>query len=169
MYIRRLNKLKEENMKKLLFIAMIAIMSLPTWAQSDSDYIEIERTVLQTERKAVIADAMMFTDEEALAFWPLYNEFQEKAYKVKTTNVEIILDYAENFESLSDEKADELMQRSFKVKQDMLKLKMSYFKKFKKIVSPSKAVRFFQVENKIDAMIAAELALEIPLVETLKK
>jgi len=156
-------------MKKLLFIAMIAIMSLPSWAQSENDYIEMERTVLQTERKAVIADAMMLTDEEALVFWPLYNEFQEKAYKVKTRNVEIILDYAENYETLSDEKADELMQRAFKVKQDMLKLKISYFKRFKKIISPSKAVRFFQVENKIDAMIAAELALEIPLVETLNK
>ena len=156
-------------MKKLLFIAMIAIMSLPTWAQSDHDYIEMERTVLQTERKAVVADAMMFTDEEALVFWPLYNEFQEKLYKIKTDNVAIILDYAENFESLSDEKADELMQRAFKADQSLLKLKMSYFKRFKKIISPSKAVRYFQIENKIDAMIAAELAMEIPLVETLKK
>jgi len=156
-------------MKKLLFIAMIAIMSLPSWAQSENDYIEMERTVLQTERKAVVADAMMFTDEEAKVFWPLYNEYHEKAYQIKTTSVEIIIDYAENFESLSDEKADELMTRSFKTKTDMLKLEKTYFKKFKKILSPSKAVRYFQVENKIEAMIAAQLAMEIPLVETLNK
>jgi len=156
-------------MRKLLFIAMVIMMSAPSWAQSDHDYIEMERSVLQTERKAVVADAMMFTDEEAKVFWPLYNEYTEKVYAVKTRRVDVIMDYAENYESLSDEKADELMQRSFKVQQDLLKLKLNYYKKFKKIISPSKAVRYFQVESKIDAMVAAELALEIPLVETLKK
>jgi len=155
-------------MKKLLFIAFIALMSAPGWAQTDKDYIELERSVLQTERKAVVADAMMFTDDEATVFWPLYNEYNEKVYIVKTERVNIILDYAKNFESISDEKADELMLRSLKVQQNLLKLKMTYYKKFKKILSPSKSVRYFQVESKIDAMVSAELALEIPLVETLK-
>ena len=156
-------------MRKLLFIALMAVMTAPSWAQSDQDYIEMERSVLQTERKAVVADAMMFTDEEAKVFWPLFNEYTEKVYAVKTERVDIIMDYAENYESLGDEKADILMQRSFKVQQELLKLKLSYYKKFKKIISPSKAVRYFQVESKIDALVAAELALEIPLVETLKK
>jgi len=155
-------------MKKLLFIAFIALMSVPSWAQTDKDYIELERSVLQTERKAVVADAMMLTDDEATVFWPLYNEYNEKVYIVKTERVSIILDYAKNYESISDEKANELMLRSLKVQQNLLKLKMSYYKKFKKILSPSKSVRYFQVESKIDAMVSAELALQIPLVETLK-
>jgi len=156
-------------MKKLLFIALIVIMSAASWAQSDHDYIEMERSVLQTDRKAAVADAMMFTDEEAQVFWPLYNEYNEKVYAVKTDRVHIILDYAKHYETLNDEKADDLMHRSIKVQQDLLKLKITYYKKFKKILAPSKAVRYFQVESKIDALVAAELALEIPLVETLKK
>ena len=148
---------------------MVFIMSVPSWAQSEKDYIEMERSVLQTERKAVVADAMMFTDDEADVFWPLYNEYHEKVYIVKTERVNIVLDYAENFESLNDEKADELMKRTFKVEQDLLKLKLNYYKRFKKILSPSKVVRYFQIESKIDALVSAELALEIPLVETLKK
>lgn len=159
---------KINKMKKLLFITLIAIMSAPSWAQTEKDYIELERSVLQTERKAVVADAMMFTDDEATVFWPLYNEYNEKTYIVKTERVNIILDYAKNLESLSDEKADELMKRSLNVQQDLLKLKLSYYKKFKKIISPSKTVRYFQVESKIDAMVSAELALQIPLIETLK-
>jgi len=156
-------------MRKLLFIALVVMMSAPSWAQSDHDYIEMERSVLQTERKAVVADAMMFTDDEAKVFWPLYNEYTEKVYAVKTQRVDVIMDYAENYESLSDEKADELMIRTLKIEQDLFKLKSNYYKKFKKILSPSKAVRYFQVENKINAMVYAELALEIPLVETLKR
>ncbi len=155
-------------MKKLLFIALVVFMSAPSWAQSEKDYIEMERSVLQTEKKAMVADAMMFTDDEATVFWPLYNEYTQKVYVVNSEKVQVILDYAENYETLSDEKADVLMQRALKAEQDLLKLKLSYYKKFKKIIAPSKAVRYFQVENKINALVSAELALEIPLVETLK-
>ena len=46
------------------------------------------------------------------------------------------------------------------------KLEKSYYKKFKKILPAGKAAKFFQVENKIETMIDAQLALEIPLIET---
>ena len=51
-------------------------------------------------------------------------------------------------------------------KQESVKLQKNYYKKFKKILPTGKAVRYFQLENKIEALIAAELALEIPLIET---
>jgi len=156
-------------MKKLFIIAIVLMLGAPTWAQSTHDYIEIERSVLNSQRKAVVADAMVLTDEEATVFWPLYNEYNDEVYKVKTKRVQIISDYAENFDNLTDVKADELMNSSLKVQDELMRLKKAYYKKFKKILSPSKVVRYFQIENKIDAMINAEIALEIPLVESLNK
>jgi hypothetical protein len=50
--------------------------------------------------------------------------------------------------------------------QEVLKLEKQYYKKFKKILPAGKAARFFQAENKIETMIDAQLALEIPLIET---
>ncbi|MFT6797434.1 MAG: hypothetical protein ACJART_002585, partial [Maribacter sp.] len=49
---------------------------------------------------------------------------------------------------------------------ELLKLKKGYYKKFKNILPAGKAVRFFQAENKIETLINAELALEIPMIET---
>jgi hypothetical protein len=46
-----------------------------------------------------------------------------------------------------------------------LKLKKSYYKKFKKILSAGDAARYFQIENKIEALINANLAAEIPLID----
>ena len=48
----------------------------------------------------------------------------------------------------------------------LLALKKGYYKKFKKILPAGKAVRFFQAENKIETLINAELALEIPMIES---
>lgn len=155
-------------MKKYLLLLLVVVFTAPAWAQSDTDYIEMERTVLKTERKAIVTDAMQFTDEEAKVFWPLYNEYATEVYKIQTENLDIILDYAENYETMSDEKADELMLRTFKVTDELVKLKKVYYKKFKKILASGRVVRFFQLDNKINALIGAEMALEIPLVEISK-
>ena len=152
-------------MKKYLLLLLVVVFTAPAWAQSDTDYIEMERSVLKTERKAIVTDAMQFTDEEAKVFWPLYNDYTAEVYKIQTENLDIILDFADNYETMSDIKADELMLRAFKVSDELSKLKKSYYKKFKKVLTSGKVVRFFQVDSKINALIGAEMALEIPLVE----
>ncbi len=153
-------------MKKLLFALMMAMFIAPAWSQSVDDIIEVERAVLKTEKKAAVAANMVFTDAEAAVFWPLYEEFSSEEYKLQTERIKIIKEYAESYSKLDDVKADELMTRNIKLKQAVAKLEMKYYKKFKKVISPSKATRFFQIDNKINALINAELALEIPLVET---
>jgi len=153
-------------MKSLLSFFIVALISVTAYAQSDNDYLEIARDVLKTEKKAVIAEIMQLTDTESQPFWDMYNEYQGKLYLVQNKRIEIIKDYAENYESLTDEKADELWLASQSWAGEILKLEKTYYKKFKKIIPAGKAARFFQAENKIETMIDANLALEIPLIET---
>jgi len=145
-------------------VAAVAF-SISIHAQSVNDYLELTREVLKAEKKAVVVEAMQLTEAESQPFWNLYNEYQTALYTVQNKRIEIIKDYANNFDSISDEKADELWIGSMKYKNELLKLKKSYYAKFKKVLSPGKAVRFMQLENKIETLIDAQLALEIPLVE----
>jgi len=153
-------------MKKLILPAVLILLSIAVSAQSDNDYLEIARDVLKTEKKAAIADVMQLSDSESQPFWDLYNEYQGKLYLVQNKRIAIIKDFADHYENLSDEKADELWSGTIAYQQEILKLKKSYYKKFKKILPAGKAARFFQAENKIETMINAELALEIPMIET---
>jgi hypothetical protein len=127
--------------------------------------MEVQRGVLKTEKKAVVADAMSFTEEESTVFWPLYNEYNDKMYTLNTKGYNLIKDYAKNFESMTDEKAVELWNENMKVKAELAKLEKTYFKKFQKIIPAKKAARYFQLESKIRTLVNAELALEIPLLE----
>ena len=43
-------------------------------------------------------------------------------------------------------------------------MKKGYVKKFKKVLPAKKVARYYQVENKLDAIIDVDLAREIPLV-----
>ena len=153
-------------MKKTLTILLLLAISFGSYAQTSDDYVEIMRSVLKTEKKAAVAEAMQLTDTESAPFWALYKEYNDKMYLIQNKRIKAINDYAEHFENLSDEKADEIWGLVMKFQQESVKLKKQYYKKFKKILPTGKAVRYFQVENKIEALISAQLALEIPLVET---
>ena len=153
-------------MKKILFAAVALAFSISIQAQSANDYLELTREVLKAEKKAAVTEAMQLTDAESQPFWNLYNEYQTSLYTVQNKRIAIIKDFSENYESLSDEKANELWVSTMKYRQELLKLKKRYYNKFKKVVSPGKAARFMQLENKIETLIDAQLAIDIPLMET---
>ena len=153
-------------MKKLLSILSVVLISTAIYAQSENDYLELTRDVLKTEKKAVIAELMQLSEAESTPFWELYNEYQGKLYLVQNKHIAIIKDFAENFETLTDEKADALWIDAMANSQELLKLEKQYYKKFKKILPAGKVARFFHAENKIETMIDAQLALDIPLIET---
>ncbi len=153
-------------MKQILLFAFALVITLSSTAQTENDYLEMSREVLKIEKKAAITNVMQLTESESQPFWNLYNDFQGKLYTIQNKRIALIKDFAENYESLSNEKADELMVNYMKYQSELLKLKKSYYKKFKKILPAGKAARFFQAENKIETLIDAELALEIPMIET---
>lgn len=155
-------------MKKLFIGISLFLFGTSLFAQSTNDYLEVSRSVIKTEKKAAIAEVMQLTDAQSQTFWPLYNEYNEKMYAINTDLFNIIKDYAKYYESMSDAKAIELWSNVFKIETELLKLKKEYFNKFLQILPPTKIVKYFQAENKIKALIDAELALEIPFFEEMK-
>jgi len=153
-------------MKKTISLLSALLITISLYSQTADDYIEITRSLLKTEKKAAIAETMELSSAESEVFWPLYNEFNEKLYTIQSKRVKIIKDFAENFETLSDEKADELMTSYMGVKQEIMNLNKQYYKKFKKILPAGKAAKYFQAENKIAAIVDFQLASEIPFIET---
>ena len=153
-------------MKKILFVAAAIVWSISINAQSDNDYLELTREILKVEKKVAVTEAMQLSEAESQPFWNLYNEYQAALYVVQNKRIALIKDFSDNYESLSDVKADELWTGSLNHRKELLKLKKKYYAKFKKIITPGKAARFMQLENKIETLIDASFALEIPLIET---
>lgn len=154
-------------MKKSVLVSIAIIFSsVQLFAQSEDDYIEIVRDVLKTEKKVAIAEVMELSPTESAPFWELYNEYNFELSKVQNQRVSLIKDFASNYENMTNEKADELWSNLLSYQQQLLKLKKKYYGKFKKIMPAGKAAMYFQAENKIEALINASLAMEIPFIET---
>jgi len=89
------------------------------------------------------------------------SEFQ----KIGDSGLALLKDFAKNYNSMSDEKATDLTSEALQLEQKRVKLQMSYAKKFRKVVSPAKVFRIFQIENRINAVSKLKLASEIPLMK----
>ncbi len=152
-------------MKRIILVITLVLFAFLTQAQTSDDYIELARDILKTEKKAAIAEGMELSDTEITPFWELYNEYNSKLSQTQNQRVALIKNFAQNYESMTDEKADEIMKSFFKYQQEIVKLRKSYYSRFKKILPSSKAARYFQLENKIQALVDAELAMQIPLIE----
>jgi len=155
-------------MKRVLFTLVFASFGMLLWAQQTNDYIELMRSIIKTEKKAAISEVMELSTAEADLFWPLYNEYNEKRYVVNTKLVKLIEEYAENYGKMTDELATDYWKRSMAIDTELLKLEKSYYKKFLKVLNAQKTFRYFQAENKIETLILAQLALDIPLLETVE-
>ena len=141
--------------------------SLAAQSGGDADLtgqLALSRAQLQVERQAIITRAMEFTDGESNTFWPLYREYQGKLEEVIDRQVALLRDYAASYDTLTDKQSEDLVKRYQDSQKDKLKVQQDYFKKFKKILPPRKVARYFQLENKLDAIVAYDLARTVPLV-----
>jgi hypothetical protein len=125
--------------------------------------IALTRSAIQTRRQAIVTSAMDLTAPEAQAFWPLYREYRTDMAKVDDRLVDLIIVYAGNYDSLTDEMAGKLMNDYLDVERDRLDVKNQYVPRFLGVLPARKVARFFQVDNKLDKKIQAEVAAEIPL------
>jgi hypothetical protein len=150
-------------MRPFLAIAMIVLMCTISFAQEK--YIELLRQDIKKEKVGIITEVMDFTEEQTGIFWPIYREYDLELTKIGDERLALIKDYAEHYQTLTDEKAKELMEKSFQLRQKRIKLRRAYFKKMDKVL-PSKVVaKFFQLENLILLILDLKISSELPLID----
>lgn len=130
---------------------------------TDND-IQLLRSDLQAGKNKVIADTMQFTDTESSAFWPVYRDYVRDLQKIGDQRMEVIQDYAKNYDSMNDDKARDMVQRMINVEDETLNLREDYWPKFMKALGAKRAAKFYQVDNRITLMVNLQLASAIPLI-----
>ena len=119
---------------------------------------------LHANKKAFVAANLQLSDAEAQAFWPVYDRYQKDLAAVQARLLAVIHDYAEHFGSLSDEQALKLVKEYLAVERERAKVRSAYLKPISAALPGVKVMRFYQIENKIDAVLRYELAATIPVV-----
>lgn len=151
-----------------VFISSVMLLAQPTTLQAQSAQQEVDdgRAMIRAGFRDVIRDELTLTEQEAAAFWPVYDKYEQAMTSIMDRYSKLIVEYVERFDTgdLSNEYADELLAGYFAIRQELLDRRRDFIPKFKVALPALKVAQFYQLENKLNAEIDMQLALAIPLI-----
>ncbi len=157
-------------MKAMVFVtglvSCLALTPPSASAQTVDTWTAIQQLQadLKADRQAVVAANLPLTEGEARAFWPVYKEYRGEAEKIGDRIAKLIVAYASNYTTMDDAKAEAFFKESVAIDREKLAVREKYVPKVRAVLPAQKAARFFQIENKLDALVNMALADQIPLV-----
>jgi len=149
---------------------VLLLAAVPAFAQEAADIggkIRETQALVAKEFRQIIREEMMLTDAESKEFWPLYERYSAEKRVINEPYFAGLIEYVDRYYNgdFRDEHAERLMNIYFEVNQGVLRKRQEYVKKFGKVMSSIKVMRFFQLENKVQAEVNAALAVIIPLAD----
>jgi hypothetical protein len=149
-------------------VALVFTWSLCLAEEKPADNMDILRQSIQADKKLLVAENMQFTEAEAKAFWPVYDDYQNELFLLQSRSIKLIKDFAGAYGKMTDADAKKLLEEYLTIDGLRMKVRQAYLPKFRKVLPEKKVARYYQIENKILALLNYEIAKEIPLVKATK-
>jgi len=151
-------------MRALVLSTVFALAASPALSQGMAESLELSREAVNNQKRAMVAGSLPLSDEQADAFWPLFDKFQAELKKLDDRSDRLITEFSAEYANLTDARARALLDESLAIEEDRAKLLRQWVKRMEKALPSRLLARYFQLENKFHAVVAADLAQQIPLV-----
>lgn len=150
-------------MKKIAIILGVLLFSYGT--SQAQELLDLLKKDLNKEKRTLVSDAMDIKEENKTAFWEIYGEYETASDKLIDLRAKNINNFADNYEKLTDEIANEIASTYIEIETGKLKNTKTTYKKMKKVIGAIQATRFIQIMNQVQLLIDVQIASEIPLIE----
>ncbi|MFV2061503.1 MAG: hypothetical protein ACC653_12530 [Gammaproteobacteria bacterium] len=132
---------------------------------SVDDVYNMVKTLAESDRKVLIEKNLKMNKEQSQKFWPVYTAYRKDINAVQQQQFDLIKKFAKNYQNLTDDKAAKLLDTHLQSKRNLLNIRKKYLSDFRDSVPAKKIAKFFQVENKLNAIVNVQLAQDIPIVK----
>lgn len=160
----------------MLLVATLAIPAVPAshaQAQANSSSqqntvdqdVDLLRKDVRSQKKQIIAANLQLTDAEAEKFWPVYDQYTAELVKINDAKYAAVKEYAQNYGTLSDERATSLTKQILAVDGQVAQLRERYVPIIGKVLSGRKTALFFQLDRRLVMLIDIQLATQLPMVQ----
>jgi hypothetical protein len=164
----------KKNFAAVLFAAtMFAAQS--AWAEdkiADVTDMQALRAAVRADKKAFVASTLKLTNAEAKRFWPIYDNYQRVVDSANQRRVVVVEALIALDKPISDLYARTLANELIATDEAEIKARRTLHNRLMRgvptrVLPPKKAARYLQLESKIRAVLAYDIAATIPLVKYL--
>jgi hypothetical protein len=149
-----------------LLIAL-ALTVVPVISQAQEAGLSADEQILlkqvQTDKKAVYAANLGLVGSESEKFWPIYDEYEAKQKKLYDRWLANVNNFAEKYDTLTDADATAVLKEKMAIEKDSADLKQAYTRKIAKVLPPKKALRYAQLETRLEILMRRNAYSLIPL------
>lgn len=151
-------------MKKLNLIIACLFVGFSSFAQSNSEDVDLIQSLFGKEKKEIVAGFISLDESNNANFWKLYDEYETARKEIGKKRIAIIERYVNEYMNLDDATTAELLKETQSLTAQNDKLITSYSNKIKKSVGVRQAAQFYQLESYLLSMIRATIFEGIPFI-----
>ena len=157
--------MKKMSVVMAVCLAVFVVFAAGPLFSQDAETMKIVREKIRADKKLLIASNMELTEAEGKTFWPIYDTYQDDLTKLAVRGLKLLEDYVKNYQVMTNDIAKKILDEQMAIESEKLKLRQAYLPTFRKALSDIKVARYYQLENKIQAVVNYEFADMIPLVK----
>ena len=149
------------------FALALALSPTSFAADKAADVTDMQalRNAVRADKKAYVASILNLTPDEAKKFWPASDAYPRTLDMTGREKNVTIIEVVGSDKPVSDLYARQIAKDIMLAEEAEGKARITLYKRVMKAVPPKKAVRYLQLENKIRAVQAYEVAETIPLIK----
>jgi len=127
--------------------------------------LQLLRKDIRSIKKQLIAANLTLTDSEATKFWQMYEQYSAETERINDTRTAIIKEYSEDYGTLTDDQADNLIRRWLDTDIEQNKTASAVRGDLSQVLPGKKAATFFQLDRRISTMIDLQITSQLPLAQ----
>ena len=159
-------------MKKNLAVALalvaatlVAPLSRAADAGADVTDMQALRSAVKADKREYVASVLKLNDAEAKKFWPIYDLYQKSLNLADRRRTRAIVEVVGTDRPMTDPYARSLATELIATDEAEIKARRTLQNRLMRALPPRKAARYLQLESKIRAVEAFEIAQALPLVK----
>lgn len=135
---------------KTIIITLALCLSLNMFAQENK---------IKSLKIAFITEKLNLTEKEAQQFWPIYNAYDETVANLKYNEFrKLIFEIRQNSSSMSEERANELLNKSVDIQNKIHSEEAKLIPKLRKIISAKKILALKNAEEDFNRKMLEEFS-----------
>ena len=147
------------------FAAAAAPSAMAEGNAADATDMQALRASVRADKKALVASTLNLSEAEAKKFWPIYDAYQRDLDMINRRRVVAIEGLLARDKPLSDIYAKTLANELIATDEAEIKARRTMHNRLLKALPPKKAARYLQLESKVRAAQAYDIAVTFPLVK----